>query len=66
MIEDLVECTTAKWSKTDEKIESRMDKLLQLQRDRLELEWQHLELKRHLAGVPDPKKTVSKKSKYNI
>ena len=66
LIEDLVERATAKWSKTDEKIENCMDKLLQLQRDRLELEWQHLELKSHLAGLPDPKKSVSKKCEYNI
>ena len=49
LIEDLVDRTIAKWSKTDEQIESCMEKLLQLQRDRLELEHEHLELKRQLA-----------------
>ena len=51
LIEDLVDCTTAKWSATDEKIESHMDNLLQLQRERLQLEREHLELKRQLAGL---------------
>ena len=51
LIEDLVDCTTANWSKTDEQIESCIEKLFQLQRDQLELEHEHLELKRQLAGL---------------
>ena len=31
VMEDLIEKTTEKWTKTDDKLEQRMDKLLELQ-----------------------------------
>ena len=66
LLEDVLERTTSKWDKSDDQMQTRIDTLLQLQRDRLQLEKDRLEFKRQLAGLAtaDKKHKTSKKGIY--
>ena len=56
MIEDVLERTTDKWTRNDDKMQENIQILLQLQRERLEMEKERLAFKRELAGIPEKKK----------
>ena len=61
MIEDVLERTTDKWTRNDDKMQENIQILLQLQRERLEMEKERLAFKRELAGIPEKKNVNSQR-----
>ena len=62
VIQGVLDKVTEKWNVHDDKIEERMDLMLQIQRDRLALEQSRLDFECQMAGIKIPaKKTVKKK-----
>ena len=52
---EVLEQVTDRWDKKDTEINTKMETLIQLQRDRLEMERLNLEFQRELAGLKSNK-----------
>ena len=56
MIEGVLDKVTDKWDKQDDRINERMDTLISLQKQRLDMEREQLAFQRELAGLKAKKK----------
>ena len=57
----MLEWTTDKWTKNDEKMQENIQILLQLQREHLQMEKEQLAFQREMSGYPEKKKCKQSK-----